>query len=138
MPKSLQYPALTFAAKLRNLRGISLTQFMLKPFKTTRLDRRWREKRRENEKRRQQTLQRVLELLPRLAQRYGFHHAYILGSVTKKGRFRQNSAIDLAIEGLGDEKYFTFWAEVSDKFNREVDVIQIEKHRLEKNIQNGR
>ena len=107
---------------------------MVKPFKTTLLDRRWREMRQENEKLRQQTLQRVLELLPRLAKRYGFHRAYIFGSVTKKGLFRKNSDIDLAIEGLGDEKYFTFLAEVSDKFNRDVDVIQIEKHRLKNRI----
>jgi len=36
---------------------------MIKPFKTTLLDQRLRQKQRENEKLRQQTLQRVLELL---------------------------------------------------------------------------
>jgi len=107
---------------------------MTKPFKTTLLDQRLRQKQRENEKLRQQTLQRVLELLPQLATRYGFHRAYVFGSVTRKGRFRRYSDIDIAIEGLDDQQYFKFMADLYDRLEREVDVIQLEKHRLHEQI----
>jgi len=107
---------------------------MIKPFKTTLLDLRLRQKQRENEKLRQQTLQRVLELLPQLAATYGFHRAYVFGSVIKKGRFRRYSDIDIAIEGLDDQQYFKFMADLYDRLEREVDVIQLEKHRLQEQI----
>lgn len=107
---------------------------MIKPFKTTLLDRRLREKRRENEKLRQETLQRVLKLLPQLAARYGFRRAYVFGSLTRKDRFHRYSDIDVAIENLDDRLYFKFMSELSDQLEREVDVIQLEKHRLQEEI----
>lgn len=107
---------------------------MIKPFKTTLLDRRLREKQRANEKLRQETLQRVLKLLPQLAARYGFQHAYVFGSVTHKGRFRPQSDLDIAIEGLDDQHYFKFMADLYNRLEREVDVIQLERHRLQEQI----
>jgi hypothetical protein len=107
---------------------------MSKPFKTTILDRRLRKKRQENEKTRRETLQHLLGMLPKLAVKYGFNHAYLFGSITQKGRFRKSSDVDIAIAGLGNEKYFAFMAELSDQLGREVDVVQIEKHPLKKRI----
>jgi hypothetical protein len=107
---------------------------MIKPFKTTLLDRRLREKRRENEKLRQQTLRRVFNMLPRLAVRYGFNRAYVFGSLVKRGRFRENSDVDIAVEGLNNENYFKLMADLSDQIGREVDVVQLEKHRLREQI----
>jgi hypothetical protein len=107
---------------------------MTRPFKTTLVDQHLRKERQENEKIRQQTLKQLLRALPQLAARYDFACAYVFGSLTKKGRFRKNSDVDLAVEGLTDEKYFTFMAELSDLLGREVDVIQIEKHRLKNRI----
>jgi uncharacterized protein len=107
---------------------------MIKPFKTTLLDQRLRQKQRENEKLRQQTLRRVLDLLPQLATEYRFNHAYVFGSVTKKGRFSPYSDIDIAIEGLDNQQYFKFMADRSGRLEREVDVIQLEKHRLREEI----
>ncbi len=107
---------------------------MTKPFKTTLLDQHLRRKRQENEKIRQQTLRQLLRALPQLAARYGFERAYVFGSLAKKGRFQKTSDVDLAVEGLTDEKYFTFWAELSELVGREVDVVQIERHHLKKRI----
>jgi hypothetical protein len=107
---------------------------MTKPFKTTLLDQHLRKKRRENEKIRQQTLRQLLRALPRLASRYDFERAYVFGSLTKKGRFRKTSDVDLAVEGLNDEKYFKFMAELSELMGREVDVIQIERHHLKERV----
>ncbi|MDZ7360782.1 MAG: nucleotidyltransferase domain-containing protein [candidate division KSB1 bacterium] len=107
---------------------------MPKPFKTTLLDQHLRKKRRENEKSRQQTLRQLLRALPQLATRYGFERAYVFGSLAKKGRFRNNSDVDIAVEGLTDEKYFKFMAALYDLLGREVDVIQIERHHLKERI----
>ncbi|MDZ7343447.1 MAG: nucleotidyltransferase domain-containing protein [candidate division KSB1 bacterium] len=107
---------------------------MSKPFNTTLLDHALLKKRAENEQRRQETLRRVLHMLPQLATKYGFNRAYLFGSITQKGRFRKNSDIDIAVAGLSDEKYFAFIAEFSERLGREIDVVQIEKHRLEKRI----
>jgi predicted nucleotidyltransferase len=82
---------------------------MIKPFKTTLLDQHLRKKRRKNEKLRQEMLQRVLDLLPQLAARYGFNRAYVFGSLVKRGRFRKNSDVDIAIEGLNNENYLNLW-----------------------------
>jgi hypothetical protein len=125
---------LTFAKELRNFARIYFADFMVKPFKTTLLDQQLRKKRQENEKIRQQTLQQLLRMLPQLAVRYGFARAYVFGSLTKKGRFQKTSDVDIAVEGLTDEKYFAFMAELSDLLDREVDVIQIERHHLKKRI----
>ncbi len=83
---------------------------------------------------RKQMLRQLLRSLPLLAARYGFARAYVFGSLTKKDRFRKTSDVDVAVEGLPDEKYFTFMAELSDLLGREVDVIQIEKHHLKNRI----
>jgi predicted nucleotidyltransferase len=107
---------------------------MIRPFKTTLLDQHLRKEQQENEKMRKQMLQHLLRSLPQLAARYGFARAYVFGSLTKKDRFRKASDVDLAVEGLSDEKYFTFMAELSDLLGREVDVIQIEKHHLKNRI----
>lgn len=107
---------------------------MTRPFKTTLLDQYLRKERRENEMMRKQMLEHLLRSLPQLAARYGFARAYVFGSLTKKGRFRKNSDVDVAVEGLTDERYFTFMAELSELMGREVDVIQIEKHHLKNRI----
>jgi predicted nucleotidyltransferase len=107
---------------------------MTRPFKTTLLDQHLRKERRENEKMRKQMLQHLLRSLPQLAARYGFPRAYVFGSLTKKGRFRKTSDVDVAVEDLTDEKYFTFMAELSELMGREVDVIQIERHHLKERI----
>lgn len=83
---------------------------------------------------REQMLQQLLRSLPQLAARYRFARAYVFGSLTKKGGFQKASDVDVAVEGLPDEKYFAFMAELSDLLGREVDVIQIEKHHLKNRI----
>lgn len=107
---------------------------MTRQFKTTLLDQHLRKERRENEKTRKQLLQHLLRALPQLAARYGFARVYVFGSLTKKGRFRKTSDVDVAIEGLTDEKYFTFMTELADLLGREVDVIQLERHHLKERI----
>jgi len=64
---------LTFAEELRNFRRNTLVKRDDKTFQNHAARPASAEKKRENEKLRQQTLQRVLDLLPQLAAGYGFH-----------------------------------------------------------------
>jgi len=103
-------------------------------FKTTILDRALRQKRRDNEQKRRETIQHIMRLLPRLANKYGFDRVFLFGSVAKPGRFHERSDIDIAVFGLTDEKYFSFMGELSAQVRRDVDVIQMEKHDLAKRL----
>lgn len=79
-------------------------------------------------------LARVQEALARLASVVDFREAYIFGSVARPGLYREDSDVDLAFVGLRDEEYFTAMAWLSRELNREVDVVQLEGHRMEEKI----
>ena len=63
--------------------------------------------------------------------------AYVFGSILKNGRFHARSDIDVAVEGLSNADYFRFWAELSDRLGRDVNVVQVEKHRLGERVLKG-
>ncbi len=48
--------------------------------------------------------------------------AYIFGSIIKEGKFRENSDIDIALEGKVKEDYFLIWSELEEKLNEGVDL----------------
>jgi len=48
--------------------------------------------------------------------------AYIFGSIIKEGKFRENSDIDIALEGRVKEDYFLIWSELEEKLNEGVDL----------------
>ena len=48
--------------------------------------------------------------------------AYIFGLIIKEGKFRENSDIDIALEGKVKEDYFLIWSELEEKLNKEVDL----------------
>lgn len=48
--------------------------------------------------------------------------AYIFGSIIKEGKFRENSDIDIALEGKVKEDYFLIWSELEEKLNKGVDL----------------
>lgn len=79
---------------------------------------------------RQAVLKQMWELLPRLAAIIRFHEAYVFGSVLSSKRFRDDSDVDVAFVGLHDKDFFPAMAWLSRELGREVDVIQLEGHRL--------
>ena len=91
-------------------------------------------RRQQREQRRIELLRGVKEALGRLADAIAFRNAYIFGSLVKPGRFFEDSDIDIAVEGLKDEDLFPAIAFLSRELGREVDVIQLEGHRLEGKI----
>lgn len=86
------------------------------------------------EEKRLELLQKILEGLNRISKEISFKKAYIFGSILKKKKFYYDSDVDIAVEGLNNENFFTFMSRISDLLGREVDVIQIETHRLKNKI----
>ena len=110
---------------------------MSRAFHTTLLDRCLWKKHCEQERMRKEALERLLNVLPSLSKKYGIQRAYVFGSILKNGRFHARSDVDVAVKGLSNAKYFRFWAELSDRLGREVDVVQVEKHRLGERVLKG-
>lgn len=72
---------------------------------------------------RQQWLQRTREAVMRLARRYPeVRRAYLFGSLTQAGRFRNNSDIDIAVECDTVAAESAFWHALEKALQRDVDV----------------
>ncbi len=89
-----------------------------------------RARRTRREAQRQAVLKQIWELLPRLAVSIRFQEAYVFGSVLGIKRFQDDSDVDVAFVGLQDKDFFPAMAWLSRELGREVDVIQLEGHRL--------
>jgi len=89
---------------------------------------------RKKEKKRLELLKKTQKALNILYHKRPFKKAYIFGSILKKKKFYYDSDIDIAILGLKDEDFFYFMSQASDLLGRNVDIIQLEKHRLKDKI----
>lgn len=107
---------------------------MARPFSCDLLNAVQRARRTRREAQREALLKQVWELLPRLAARIQFEEAYVFGSVLNSKRFQDDSDVDVAFVGLQDEDFFPTMAWLSRELGREVDVIQLEGHRLANKI----
>lgn len=84
---------------------------------------------------RRRLLKKIFSVLDELSPKYGYKEAYIFGSITEEGKFNPESDIDIAVTGLKNEKYFAFMAELFNKLEYEVDVVQLENSRLREKIE---
>lgn len=103
-------------------------------FSTFILDRVLKRKKSENERLRKNLLNKTKQALEKLYQKGLFKEAYIFGSVTKPFDFTENSDIDVGFIGLKDEDYFKVMSFLSRELERDVDIIQMENHRLASKI----
>jgi uncharacterized protein len=69
------------------------------------------ETKRKNESRRQDALQCAKTLTKMLVSRFVANKVMLFGSILKEDRFNKNSDIDIAVEGIDAEKYFSAFAE---------------------------
>lgn len=88
-------------------------------------------KRAEREKERLKLVERITKALDQLSRRIAFNEAYIFGSTAKPQRFLRDSDIDIGFVGLKDEDFFKAMAFLSSLLGRDVDVLQLEGHRME-------
>jgi predicted nucleotidyltransferase len=78
----------------------------------------------------QEVLSRLKSALAELSQHFSFKRAVIFGSITRPYGFTEASDIDVAVEGLDDHEFFRAMGFLSRCLGREVDLLQIEAHRL--------
>lgn len=86
------------------------------------------------ERERLSLLKKSLRALKAISRDIPFEEAYIFGSILKKKKFYYDSDIDIAVRGLEDKDFFRFMASAADLMGRDVDVIQIERHHLQKKV----
>jgi len=59
---------------------------------------------------------------------------YITGSLIQANRFKQRSDIDIAVEGLQSNIYFSCISELEGLLNRHVEIIELENCRFANKI----
>ncbi len=76
----------------------------------------------------------AMQALDKLAGEMAFDSAYIFGSAARPFGFSEASGLDVAFVGLRDEDFFAAMAFLYNEVGREVDVVQLEGHRLAEKI----
>lgn len=85
------------------------------------------ERARDRERDRLTLLTKVMEALDRLSRDYKWREAYVFGSLTRPGRFRAESDVDIAVRGLDKFALFAFVGDLSSLLGRDVDVVVLEE-----------
>lgn len=81
-----------------------------------------------------ETLEKLFNTLERLNEDVPFKEAYIFGSLAKPFKFFEDSDIDIGFMGLEDGHFFKAISFISGEIGGDVDVIQLEGHRLAEKI----
>lgn len=93
-------------------------------FNTSLLDHALERRKLEMEKMRQSVLRDTLALLDDLTPP-DISQAYIFGSLIEQYQFTTNSDVDIAVEELAPEPFFTLAAALSAALKRDVDLIEL-------------
>jgi hypothetical protein len=86
------------------------------------------------QKLREKLLSDIDEALLELSKLIPFQEAYIFGSITRPHGFLPDSDVDMAFYGLRNEDFFKAISFLSRRLEKDVDVVQLEGHRLEEKI----
>jgi predicted nucleotidyltransferase len=113
---------------------VSLKYNMGIRFSTHILDEAIEQKNKKREKLRLQLMEKLFETFDKLSSDISFNEAYLFGSITKPYKFTEESDIDIGFIGLKDEYYFKAMSCISREIRADVDVIQLEGHRLAEKI----
>lgn len=98
------------------------------------LERKLEQKKQRAEDLRRNMLEKLKKALEKIAAEVQFDEVYIFGSITKPGRFGEESDVDVGFFGLKDEDFFRMMSCLSVELDWEVDIIQLEGHRLTEKI----
>ena len=96
-------------------------------FDTSLLDRLLAQRCTSLEHQRQAVLAQVLQWLEDFGSSYGIHQAYLFGSMIRPGEFKETSDVDIAVEEMNPEEFFSAISFLSTATGREVDLIQLKK-----------
>ena len=97
------------------------------PFSTSRLDQILGDRHLQNEQERQQVLKKTLNWLDKFGPQYVIQKAYIFGSLIQPQRFNTQSDIDIAVEQINPDDFFSVISFISEATEIEVDVIELNK-----------
>lgn len=112
----------------------TLGESMNKGFSTELLDNIIILEKKGRERLRLQIKERIFDAIGRLSGIIHFEEAYIFGSVAKPYRFLKDSDIDIAFIGLKDGDFFRAMSFISNEIGRDIDIVQLERHRLAEKI----
>lgn len=130
-------PVIEAAAKLRGLYRKDIERFLreieVDLVKTAILNEHREKRRRQAEDLRIQMLARVRTAVSELSKAVYFEDAYVFGSILRPS-FSDDSDIDIAFTALKDKDFFKTMAFLSDRLGRDVDIVQLEGHRLREQI----
>ncbi|WP_216594223.1 nucleotidyltransferase domain-containing protein [Synechococcus sp. PCC 6312] len=59
------------------------------------------------------------------ARNYGIYQAYLVGSLTRPYQFTSRSDVDLAVEQINPDLFFSAIAHLSEFLKRDVDIINL-------------
>jgi predicted nucleotidyltransferase len=82
-------------------------------------------------------IEKILSAIDKLSEEIAFKEAYLFGSVTKPFRFSERSDIDIGFIGLDSRGFFKAMSYISNEAGRDVDIVQLENHRLAAKITKG-
>ena len=82
-------------------------------------------------------IEKILTAIDKLSEEIAFKEAYLFGSVTKPFRFSERSDIDIGFIGLDNRHFFKVMSYISEEAGRDVDIVQLEDHRLADKIKRG-
>jgi predicted nucleotidyltransferase len=105
-------------------------------FSTHLLDEVSHRKREELEAERLKIVQEIFTALETLSEQVSFQEAYLFGSVIRPYAFSKHSDLDIGFVGLSDADFFRAAAFLSRETGREIDLLQLEHHRLGQKIKN--
>jgi len=103
-------------------------------FSTYLLDEVIERERDEREKLRFHLIEKLFDTLRKLQLEISFKEAYLFGSIAKPFKFSKDSDIDIGFVGLMDGDFFKAMSFISREIGRDVDIIQLETHRLAEKI----
>lgn len=93
--------------------------------------------RKRQEELRLRVIEKILMAIDKLSEEIAFKEAYLFGSVTKPFRFSERSDIDIGFIGLDNRHFFKVMSYISEEAGRDVDIVQLEDHRLAAKIKKG-
>jgi uncharacterized protein len=103
-------------------------------YSTFLLDEATERKRHTREELRLHLLEKLDHALYALSGEIPFEDAFLFGSITRPFRFSETSDVDVAFVGLQDADFFRTMSFLSAELGVEVDIVQIESHRLGEKI----
>ncbi len=103
-------------------------------YSTVLLDEAIEKKKKDQEALRLQLLDKLGHALDDLSREIPFEEAFLFGSITKPFRFSEQSDVDVGFVGLQDDQFFRAMSFLSAKLCVDVDIVQLETHRLGEKI----